>query len=407
MVKEVAKHKNMIIDKMHDIKSLKQQRDTELLGFTTSVAEFNRQLEDERLKFNEKLRELDAEKRKQVELLKGRILELQDQQALEKEQLAKDIETDEEKRDLFESRFTEKDQAMNQLIEEYMNEIKKLKLENADLRTEYESAKQSIRDYMSQVDPEDEIGDTVPLPQMLKSLNQRLNVTRGYNNLLSPEARPSGHGASHLVRCYTHYEDNQSENMMSPTTPGHLPKRKSKRPAFEGFSLDIAPGERGVDLTNLRNRPRNRTLESINVTTSIDSEADEPSDVSAGLRKTGDSKVMGVFFKNRNSSHEILDTDNLLESLHFQTEVIPPEETPLFKLGRQIGAVVPQKRNRPKVAELANAAEAKSRIKQTCKYTPVAISRSRSPMTKVAASSSTCPGPANACTEGLGYTPAS
>jgi hypothetical protein len=150
---EISKHKGIIMNRMNEVKALKELRESELANFSQSVAEFNQQMENERQVFNEQVKNLDNEKRKQLDLLNNKIHELVAQQDIQKIQLKRDLDNEKADRIKLETDYSIKNSQMTKLINEYMREIDQLKLENFDLRSNIDDPKRGI-DHLSHIDIE-------------------------------------------------------------------------------------------------------------------------------------------------------------------------------------------------------------------------------------------------------------
>ena len=374
---EINRQKNQIMNKMGDIQSLKQMRDDELQGFTLSVAEFNRHLEDERNEFNEKLRELNTEKRKQMDMLTKKIQELHEQQEKEKVQLSRDIAVEKENKHMLQENFNEKDAAMKKLIEEYTIEVERLKFENVELRTEYNEAKQTIQEFMSQMDPEDS-GDF----QNDKSMNfgfstMKRKMNHNMTMLIDDNPSMNDRQSPFLTRCMSNLNlGNLSyENRMEPTSPMSpdflsptMVKSKGKR-AFGGLGLRVTPSEDEImkkanERISLNNKFR---------TTSEHHDPSINNDTPQETNLKMNDKVLEIAHDHSSLSSSESQSESESESAKGPVE---KDVNKVFKVGRRINLLPVQKRiYKQKIPEITNIKEAKERIKQICDFNPVRLSR--------------------------------
>ena len=377
---EINRQKNQIMNKMGDIQSLKQMRDDELQGFTLSVAEFNRHLEDERNEFNEKLRELNTEKRKQMDMLTKKIQELHEQQEKEKVQLSRDIAVEKENKHMLQENFDEKDAAMKKLIEEYTKEVERLKFENVELRTEYNEAKQTIQEFMSQMDPEDS-GDF----QNDKSMNfgfstMKRKMNRNMTMLIDDNPSMNDRQSPFLTRCMSNLNlgNISYEKRMEPTSPmspdflsATLAKSKGKR-TFCGLGLRVTPSEDEI----MKKANERIGLNYKDRKTSEHHDASINNDTPQETNLKMNDKVLEI--AHDHSSHSSSESQSESESESAKGPV-EKDVNKVFKVGRRINLLPVQKRiYKQKIPEITNIKEAKERIKQICDFNPVGLSRGMS-----------------------------
>jgi chromosome segregation ATPase len=367
VLKEIEKQRSLIDAKMEDVRSLKTMRDEELLGFSQSVTEFNRQLEEERLLFNSKLQELNDEKRKQLELLTFKIDDLHRQQEKEKMQLAKDIAAEKQNKSILEQRFAEKDELMQKLIDEYTQEMNKLKLENEELKTVYEEAKKSIIEFMSQIVPEDDSNDIMDesITKALKNIKKK-NLQHN-KTMMSEENNRGSQKISPLTRRLSNPNIGEDE-INSPISPILTSPDQEKTPDDGNASFN------GFNLHNMTSQPQSQTVESVLVDRDLQRLPTLNSQSFADMAKqVGDLKEVVV--ANTIESDHSVDEDRMSSSI---IEEGPLDAKGLFKLGREINLPPPPKRlYKQKVPEITNLKDAKGRIKLVCDYHMINLSRGR------------------------------
>ena len=375
---EINRHKDQILDKMADIKSLKQMRDEELVGFTMSVAEFNRQLEEERVLFNQRLQELNNEKRKQLDLLTAKIQELHAQQEKEKAQLVKDIAEDNQAKSFLEHEFEEKDQAMKKLIDEYTREVQRLKLENSELRTEYEEAKKSIREYMSQIDPDEDSRDMMD-ESLTNAFNKKKKFQHNKTMMLEEEhllKLPAKN--STLLRCFSNLNLG-AEDLNSPISPIFLSPSMSRKPEMKR--------EKGSEfsLQKMMDEDKSPIAESI-VINQVLSQAGMSSK-SNSFEQLENVRADRKESMEQNSSHDGSEEESDDASERGPVQI---DAKRLFKAGRRINLLPVQKRlYKQKIPEISNVKDAKERIKQVCDHHIIHLSRGSHLFNKMVTTSST------------------
>ena len=233
---EINRHKNQILDKIEDIRSLRDQRDNELLNFSLSISEFNKNLETERAAFNENLEILNQQKRHQMEILTAKIHELIEHQAQEKANLEFILNSEKEDKQRIIDDYNNKDTLMKKLVDQYTRKLDKLKLENEELRSVYEEAKKSVIGFVQKIE-ENEGSDfedkedvhDLPLNQALANMINTVNKPKNqiFSDNKRNSLRPPGLKISRAQS--SSYFEHYDQALESPFTPRIQKIRQSRK----------------------------------------------------------------------------------------------------------------------------------------------------------------------------------
>ena len=368
--KELARQKDQIMDKLMDIKSLRQSRDLELAHFKISVEEFNKQLEEERRVFNQQLRDLDEQKKVQFDMLNKKVKELESQRDKERE-LYRSMQTEQGEQSQMQQEledYQKKDSAIKEMIEQYKRELERLKSENTDLRSENMEAMKSIREFLSRIDPEEspEQMKGFKFDEALEKLSQRMSGTpiKGVN--LAPKIVFTRTQSVLNVNV----DDNLNDSLGTELDSGY--KRPSTTNEFLGGGKDMA---RSMGMKSATTSPltKRKTIHTSKVVETME-ESDNDS--------TPEQKVeMGL---------QVVERKFVLELEPVKTETVEPSRIAVyndqdsndFKLGRSLAEVpLPKRQFKPKFQEVLTYKEAKTRIKSMAHVKPIMLSRGRPAIT--------------------------
>ena len=359
--KELARQKDQIMDKLMDIKSLRMSRDQELAHFKISVEEFNKQLEEERKVFNQQLKELDEQKRVQFDMLSKKVLELEDQREKERNlfksyQMEADQSMNSQDRDMYEK----KDTAIKEMIEQYKKHMEKLKIENAELRTENLEAMKSIREFLSRIDP-DESPEKLKgfrLPEALERISERVGGSG--NKGVNLQLRMG------LVRTQSalNIDDPFNDSMGSEMDLG-APRRFT--------TSELVPGGEGAREMGMMSATTSPLTKRRTFNTQKVIEAMEESDDS----EETDAKKEKVLTTEKKFSLEIHE----VKTQKFETPritIYKDSNSLEFKQGRQLADLpLPKRIFKPKFTEIQTGKEAKTKIRSNAAVTQIALESGR------------------------------
>ena len=233
--KELDIHRNHISDRIEEIKSLRDQRENELISFSQGISEFNRNLEDERQDFNRKLEMLDNEKKNQMELLTSKIHELMEIQANERKNHDLQVSLENENKYKLQEEYNKKSGLMKVLVDEYKKQLENMKQENMELKSVYEETKNSIIDFVNKVEGEedsmvgDEDMDEVPLNQALEGLMSIAKSPGKKFNFSGRNLKEASRPLIKLPRAQSSYGDDPYGNTLSPSFTPKIQRVKSSR----------------------------------------------------------------------------------------------------------------------------------------------------------------------------------
>lgn len=360
--KELARQKDQIMDKLTDIKSLRQSRELELAHFKISVEEFNKQLEDERRVFNQQLRELDEQKRLQFDMLNKKVKELELQRDKERE-LYSSMQNEQTEQSQIQQEledYQKKDSAIKEMIEQYKRELERLKAENTDLKSENLEAMKSIREFLSRIDPDEspEQLKGFKIDEALEKLSQRMGntPTKGVN--LVPKVT--------FVRTQSVMNVNVDDNMNDSMDSGY--KRPSTVNEFLGVGKDMARNKGMMSATTspITKRRGIHNSKVVEATEESDNDSTPENKPDSGLQVTERKFVLEI---------EPVKTENVGPP---RITVHQPVSKCDFKLGRSLSDLpLPKRQFKPKLVEIATGKEARSRIKQQANVIPIMLPRGR------------------------------